>query len=182
MWMWQCGSCGCGSVAHVGVAGWLMWVWQCGSCGCNSVAHVDVAAFAQVFFWNKRQYQWRMCLKGYSRCVGRAEQCGRFVCVRSSSDECCWAGNIAQFVWSGSARRGCLCSTEKMEKHLSWHMCCAFSFVIWGCGGVGNGNVVERGCGWWVDAPEHCTCAVIYACSYVHVALVCVMVHLFSGF
>ena len=58
-------------------------------------------------------------------------------------------------------------------------MCCAFSFVIWGCGGVGNGNVVERGCGWWVDAPEHCTCAFIYACSYVLVALICVIVHLF---
>ena len=70
-----------------------------------------------------------------------------------------------------------LVEQREMEKHLSWHMCCAVSFVIWGCGGVGNGNVVERGCGWWVDAPEHCTCAVIYACSYVLVALICVIVH-----
>ena len=54
-----------------------------------------------------------------------------------------------------------LVEQREMEKHLSWHMCCAVSFVIWGCAGVGNGNVVERGCGWWVDAPEHCTCAVI---------------------
>ena len=48
---------------------------------------------------------------------------------------------------------------------------------FWGCGGVGNENVVERGWGWWVDAPEQCTCAVIYACSYVLVGLICVTVH-----
>ena len=51
-----------------------------------------------------------------------------------------------------------------------------------GWGGVGNGNAVERGSGWWVDAPEHCACAVFYACSYVLVALICVIVNFYSGF
>ena len=78
--------------------------------------------------------------------------------------------------------QGLLEKQRKMDKHLSWHMCWAFSFVIWGCGGVGNGSVVERGCGWWVDAPEHCTCAVIYAASYVLVALISVIVNLSQVF
>ena len=73
-------------------------------------------------------------------------------------------------------------SKEKMQKRLSWHMCCAFSFVMWGCGGVGKGNAVERGSVWWVHAPKHCTCAVIIACSYVVVAVICVFVNLYSGF
>ena len=39
---------------------------------------------------------------------------------------------------------------------------------------MGNGNVLERGCGSWVDPPEQGTCAVIYASSYVLVALISV--------
>ena len=60
-------------------------------------------------------------------------------------------------------------------------MCCAFSFVSWGCGGWAMGM-------WWHGswlvggAPEHCTCAVIFACSYVLVALICVIVNFYSRF
>ena len=57
-----------------------------------------------------------------------------------------------------------LCSKDTMVKHLSWDMCCAFPLLIWGCGGVGNGNVVERVSAWWVHGAEHCKCAVILPC------------------
>ena len=82
--------------------------------------------FRTGFCLHKRQYQWCMCFWGFSRCVGKAEQCEQFS-VRSSSVECHWAGNSAQFAWSGSARRGCLRSEETMDTHLSWQMCRAFS-------------------------------------------------------
>ena len=46
---------------------------------------------------------------------------------------------------------------------------------------MGNWNAVERGCAWWADAPEHRTCAVIYASSQALVALICVIVNLSGG-
>ena len=138
------------------------------------------AAFAQAFFAISVSIRGACALKGYSRCVGRGEQCGSFVCSPSR------ANVVGQATWRsllGAVHlAGVACEAKKKYKHLSWHMCCAFSFVMWGCGGVGNGNVVERGCGWWVGAPEHCTCAVSYACSYVLVALICVIVNFDSGF
>ena len=120
------------------------------------------SGFRTVFVFSLRQYQTRMCLKRCSHCVGRAEQCGKFLCAPARPNV---VGQATSHGLFGAVQLAGVAGVaqRKKEKHLSWHMCCAFSFVIWGCSGMGNGNVVEGGCGWWVHAGEHCTCAVIYA-------------------
>ena len=85
---------------------------------------------------------------------------------------------------------GVACEVKKNRiiYHGTWaahfHSSCGVvvEWLMWGCGGVGKGNVVERGSAWWVHAPEHGTCAVIIACSYVVVGVICVIVNLYSGF
>ena len=83
-------------------------------------------AFAQAFVCISDSISGACDFGGFSRCVGKAEQCEQFS-LRSSSLECHWAGDSAQFAWSGSARRGCLRSAETMDTQLSWQRCRAFS-------------------------------------------------------
>ena len=62
---------------------------------------------------------------------------------------------------AGYSSAGWLERQSKVKKHVSWHMFCASSFEILWMGWSGQWDCgVERGCGLWVDAGEHCTCAV----------------------
>ena len=92
--------------------------------------------------------------------------------------------------WKRFTSQGLLVKQRKNRiiYHGTWaahfHSSCGVvvEWLMWGCGGVGKGNVVERGSAWWVHAPEHGTCAVITACSYVVVGVICVIVNLYSRF
>ena len=106
----------------------------------------------------------------------------REFCARSFSGFLLLGRHHRAVVWSAERRRGCFLRKEKKDKDLSWHMCWAFLFLMWGCRGEGNGNVLGWGCGWWVEAAEHCTYAHMFHCSYVAVALICVMTHFSSKF
>ena len=56
------------------------------------------------------------------------------------------------------------CQLRKLWKHLSWHMSCAFSFLMWGCVGVPNVCIALH-----MSCAQHCTCvARTQWCSIYH--------------
>ena len=57
---------------------------------------------------------------------------------------------------------------KQMVRHLSWHMCCAFSFVMWDCGGVVKVCIALH---MW--CAEHCICCALHV-AHVHINDLCV--------
>ena len=139
------------------------------------------SGFRTVFVFSLRQYQSRMCLKRCSHCVGRAEQCGKFVCAPARPNVVGQAtshGLFGAVQLAGVAgvaqkkRRGIYHGTSAAHFHSSFGVVVAWAMGMWWRG------VVVGGCMHVVGGCMH----VIYACSYILVALISVILHFSSSF